>query len=79
MNDLHSAHPTVHAAGGQLIRYGFEDAAGSELDYMTGDYDEARDMAFERGLKVIEHTYDLSDSALLDDFTRTGEEEDDGG
>jgi hypothetical protein len=49
--------------------YAFEDGEGTEDDFTTFNYDEARDHAMKHKLKLIARTYEYSDSELVWDYT----------
>lgn len=51
--------------------YRFESADGAEGTYTTFNYLDARDHAIRYKLKLIEETYEYSDSELVEDFTES--------
>jgi len=52
----------------EIERYLFEDADGVEVAWSTYDATEAREYAKEHGYAMIAHTYEWSDSELVEDY-----------
>ena len=59
---------------GEIERYLFEDSDGNEIGWSTFDPTEAREYAQQHGYAMIAHTYEWSDSELVEDF-RPGRED----
>lgn len=60
----------------EIERYQCETPAGDQVGPLFEEYREARSFALAQGLRVIAYQYEITDSELVDDFSRSTGEED---
>ena len=53
----------------EISLYGFEDADGTPDTFTTQDLAEARERAAKYGLRLIAHTYEWTESEMIEDHT----------